>query len=104
MNEIEMFNKIIEVVTQTGGSAIQAYTEWHLASAIICVFCGAIMIAVSLCISTAVEDLERRLVLEIVKVLLIVLGSLFILANAADIFAPKAAAIHQLIKDVRGTK
>ena len=48
------------------------------------------------------EEWDFPLPPKIIKWIVVFIGILFIAANFPDVFNPKAMAIHQLIKDVRG--
>lgn len=98
MTDIEALNKLAEILGTTSETIIDAYTSWFVYSSIAWLLVGVTLVVAGLR-WTVPEDWEAPSV--VLKALVVFVGLLFICSNVPDLIEPKAAAIHQLIYDVR---
>lgn len=100
MNSDEALVKLAEVVGQSTGETISQYSAWHLSSALCWILFGILLAASSRLIPDFGEDavFSRWIAVGLVWFV----AALFIFANIPDVISPKAVAINQLIKDIRG--
>ena len=99
MTDIETISKITEVLNATGSHAVSEYTSWYIASSFVWLMVG-VVISVLATRWKAEEDWDFPPV--VIKWFCVFVGLLFIGCNFPDLLSPKAMAIHQLIKDIRG--
>ena len=96
-------NKAIEMLNSAAALAVDQYVGWTMLSAIVgvivglCFFIGAYKIRFDA--DSEIAPWGRYLI----KGLIVFVGLTFVGCNISDIFFPKAAAIHQLLRDVRGS-
>lgn len=97
---IQFLNKLSEVLSTTGTDIIVEYTAWHQISAFVWFNFGLFLtIAAFKCpVHEDINGIPKALL----KGLVCITGLIFISFNIANIFAPEAYAIHQLILDIRG--
>lgn len=101
MTDVETINRIAEVLGSSGAAATAEYARWYVASAIFWVLFGMALIVSGLLWKPS-RDVLGPLPALLLKAFLIFAGALWVGCNIPDIANPKAIAIHQLIKDVRG--
>lgn len=93
-----MEQRIIDLLTNSSSQAVTHYTEWFIASSIAFITFGVVMIAISIiCLIKGWFGGSSKTWAAVC----ILLGVLLIARQIADLVAPEAAAIHQLIKDIR---
>jgi uncharacterized membrane protein len=109
--ETVLANKLISIVGSSADKVLDAYTWSFVATSLVWLGFGLAVLLVALTIrwrtlkAYAEKDRDEGGFIVCAWILPIVLGlfgSIFIAANLSDLVAPRAAAIHQLFKDVRG--
>ena len=100
-NETELMNNLASAVGKSAEYVTQQYSTWMVWSAIGWVVFGAIV-----CWSaTKIRFKEHTEVPEwgqwLIKAAVVFCGALMILCSVPDIASPQAAAIHQLLRDIR---
>lgn len=97
-NEIQILNQI---GTSAAQIAISEYSRWIMASSIIWMIFGIIMLVVGIKIFFhKFEDDDNKFYARIWVSIIIIIALIIISCQVSDICAPKGAAIHMLIKDV----
>lgn len=97
---LKMLQEVINAIGGTGSAIVSEYTVWFIVSAIGWILMGAAMAYLSFKWKIESDD-EDEYWKTIVRWVMIFIGALFILCNVPDLFAPEAAAIHQLLRDVK---
>ena len=99
-NQAETIQKIIDALNSSGAAAVSEYIVWHIASAIFWIAWGVFLIAASF--KVKLPDSWGNDWKFILRAVVFFLGVIWIGVNYPDLFAPKAIAIHQLLKDIKG--
>jgi hypothetical protein len=95
-----------DIATPAVQAAIHAYSNWMVISSIGWIASGvAIVVAATKCLewwrSHEFDD-DGAFVASLVGiVLLFLIGGLLVVCNLPDLFSPQAAAIHQVLRDIR---
>ena len=93
-----MGQRIIDLLNNSSSQAVTHYTEWFITSSITSITFGVVMIAIGIiCLIKRWFDDGSKILVAVG----ILLGLLLIARQIPDLVAPEAAAIHQLIKDIR---
>ena len=95
--DLAIINKLTEVLGQSSGETIAVYTHYYTVTPWVWVGFGFFLFIISL-IATLLAEEGKVFILAIGMFI----SGLFVACNLSDILSPKAVAIHQLIKDVRG--
>ena len=100
-DETTLINNIAAAVGKSAEFVIAQYTTWVLANAIGWM-CFGILICWSATRVTFDDDTDWTKPAQfLAKGVVVFIGAMFILACVPDIANPTAAAIHQLLQDVR---
>lgn len=106
--ELQLIKDVISQVGTAGTATLEAYTQWHLAAALTWLVTGVALLALSIFMAwRTVKDIRSENDDMIgawigISLIALLLGLLMVGTNIADVIAPEAAAIHQLLRDVRG--
>lgn len=100
-------NQLVELLTNLGTESVQSaisnYTHWCFIGACIWCFVGTVVLVGGIWLVVKMLKSDDREPGEIFFCSLFIVMALIVLgSNLPDIFQPKAAAIHQFIKDARG--
>lgn len=101
MTEVETINRVAEILGSSGSAVVSEYTVWFAVASIIWIAVGIFLCGIALRWKPSEHVFEVPVALGI-KAAMFFVGLLFIGCNVPDLAAPKAIAIHQLVKDVRG--
>jgi len=100
--EMQLLNSIMTPAIQ---GAIAEYTKWHVISAAGWLIFGALCIAGAWQVWKRREQFEESAPAAVcIAIILIVVGVATLPVNLPNLISPRAYAMHQLIKDVRGGK
>lgn len=102
--EIEIINRLADIAGESSGEIIQHYHRWFIASSLIWTLVGIVIFYLSYRWKMPEkweDDAMDRSAFWIFKGVAIAIALLMIGHNLPDLFAPQAAAIHQLISDIR---
>lgn len=102
--------KQIETLTELGTEAVQAaianYTHWFVVSSLCWLAMGAVFAVAAVWLWRNREPLAEKMdlpesIIYLVIGILVFLSLLTIPCNVPDLLAPRAIAIHQLIRDAK---
>ena len=103
-NETTLINNLASAVGKSAEFVTEQYASWLFAGAIGWLCFGLIICASAMRIKFD-EDTEFATWAQwLMKSAVVFIGALFVFLAIPDIASPKAAAIHQIIKDVRTVK
>jgi len=99
-NETTLINNIASAVGKSAEFVIEQYASWHLANAI-----GWIFLGLLICWSATKITFDEHTDIPkewqwAIKSCVVFFGMLFILSCVPDVANPRAAAIHQMLRDV----
>ena len=97
--EKEIIEQLASIFGESGNYVLSEYVKWFIASSIVWVLVGIILIYSSVKVNFP-EDWDVHPL--VIKMVLFAVGILIIGCNFADIIAPQGIALHQLITDIRG--
>jgi len=100
-NEITLVNNIALAVGKSAEFVTEQYTSWFFVSAVGWVIFGIFSLWSVTKIKFSCKSEVSEWAQWLIKSVLVLISATFILANLPDAINPKAAAIHQIIKDVR---
>jgi hypothetical protein len=102
--ETETIQKIADIMHAAGAEIIPEYAAYLLVQAAGFAILGVAVIAKALSFrpETANLDDAEAVIAHTLKWAAVFVGALFVIGNIPDLVSPKAAAIHQIIRDVRG--
>jgi len=100
--ETELLTKLASAIGTSSDFIIAQYTGWKVVNATGWVIFGALLSA-----STALLKFDKYSDVApwgqwLIRILITCVGAVFVFYNIANITNPKAAAIHQIISDIRG--
>ena len=98
---LQAIEKLAQIIGQSGNSIVHEYAYWFIWASIAWIGFGISMI-VAACKLPSPEDWNSGSV-RIARLFFAFMGAFIITANFGDLFAPQGIAIHQLIRDVRGS-
>lgn len=98
MKEIEIINKVTEILSEKSSEILAHYTTYYTTQAISFIVLGVIILYTTFKLNT--EEWEISLGI-IFKLLAYFTGLLFIFMNIDTLFSPESKAIHQLIGDIK---
>jgi hypothetical protein len=98
----ELIRELASVVGKSSEQVVSSYSEWFVYSSL-----GWVAVGVAICVLAVVLEFGADSDLEEISKLLIraaiaFFGCIFIFVNLPDLLSPQAAAIHQIITDIRG--
>jgi uncharacterized membrane protein len=102
--ELGVVNRVLDTISSWAADIVNSYSTWMIASAVTWLVIGVIIILFGI-IATVLslkKDEPNGVYVFTAGAVLVFIGSLFVGANVPDLVSPKAAATHQLIKDIRG--
>lgn len=99
MNE-EAINQIAAILGSSGSAAVTAYVKWFVIEAI--AFIAIAIGGIAWVLRWKPVDWNYDFGPGVIRVVFVGVCLLVIGCHVADIFAPQAIAIHQLLSDVRG--
>jgi len=95
-----IIDQLGKIISQNTSQIVTYYTKWHVLSAYAWAFFGGFIMAASFKAPTP-ESFEENVAI-VLRSAVFIAGLIFVVGNSANIFAPEAYAIHQLILDIRG--
>lgn len=100
-NETTLLTNIASAVGESAEFVISQYTTWHFVNAV-----GWLVFGIFAILSVTKIKFDKDSEIAIwaqffIKAVLILISATIILSSVPDVASPKAAAIHQLLKDVR---
>jgi len=99
MNE-QIANKLIEALSSSASVALTEYTHYFVWVSLVYLVAAVLLATLALKFKKPeFMDDEGAFALRIV---LCIVAFVLFMFNAGDLVSPKAAAIHQIIKDVKG--
>lgn len=103
-HETELMKNLAGAVGKSAEYITQQYSSWMVVSAI-----GWIIFGVVVCWSaTKIKFSEHSDVAEwgqwLMRAMVVFCGALMILSSVPDVVSPQAAAIHQLLRDIKPGK
>ena len=99
--ELDMIGRVLETLSTGAADIVATYSTWMYASAITWLIIGSILFLIGV-VAIIIAVNEGAEALGGVGIFVVLVGMVFIGANVPDLVSPKAAATHQLIKDIRG--
>lgn len=102
--EIELLEKVSEILSGTAQNTVAHYSQWFFADAISAVILGLVMIFAPLIfmIKRPYRGSDLWLLIDVLFSFVIIIGLSCVFNHTATLFAPEGKAIHQLINDIRG--
>lgn len=108
MNEqtLQLLQKFLDTVNSGAAEVVQSYTVWFIVSALRYMALGLTFVGGGIYLSRRqlpkpeYPSDDLRWVPKYLGYLLIMIGTITFFGQFADLAAPKAAAIHQLISDM----
>lgn len=99
---IEVVDRLAALLAKHGTQVVDEYTSWFFVSAVVWILFGlaAVCTGIKLKFRDHLEEDQYKAMLCI-KVLLVIVGGLIAISHVSDLVAPEAAAIHQLLRDLR---
>ena len=104
--QLQTLQKFLDMLNSGAVSVVQSYTVWFVISALRYMALGVAFVGAGIYLSRKqlpkpeYPSDDYRWVPKYLGYLCILIGALTFFGQFADLFAPKAAAIHQLIQDV----
>lgn len=99
--EIQMVERLVGALGENASATVDAYVVWHVASAVRWLAVGVALLFAARWLWTYKLEEEWEIKPNICgAVAAVVLGVGIIVSNVPDLFAPRAIAIHQLLKDI----
>ncbi len=95
----QVIERVAQILGESGTVIVQHYTEWHLIAACTWVLLGTALIVTAFKLNFDHWDKTES---AVIKAAMVLVGGTALGLNVADIVAPQAIAMHQLIKDIRG--
>ena len=104
--ELQLIKDVLAQAGAAGSATMEAYVRWHFAAAITWFLCGIVLLVAAAVLTRTTLRIMRETHDDtflgwVGVVLCALLGLLMFATNLPDIIAPDAAAIHQLLRDVR---
>lgn len=96
---MDIINKLEQVVGSSSEYVLSEYTHYFVVSSFVWLLFGLSMIVVI--VKAKLPD-HWDVHPLVVKGFIMFIGGIFVAANLSDLLSPNAAAIHQLLKDIRG--
>lgn len=100
-NNIEVINKVSELLTSSGAQAIAEYTQWYFVNAIVWFIVGIALICFSIKLNWAEKFEMDKGFGTIFKYIFVAIGFLIAANNIHNLASPQAYAIHTFIQDVK---
>lgn len=97
---IKLVDRLAQVIGEAGVSITAHYAEWFIWSSIAWMIVGVMSLIGAKRFN--LNDDALKIENSIIKIILGIIGVVMLAANFGDLLAPQGAAIHQLIKDIRG--
>lgn len=98
--KLELLDRLTTTIGQSSSVIVTEYTKYMVANSLSYISFGILICFLAK--KYKLKDLEDEIAI-IIRGTIFFIGLLFIFLNIADLFSPNAAAIHQLIKDIRGS-
>ena len=92
-------NEVMQTLNTVGATAVSEYTKWFFISSIAWLVGSGVAFRYWYKCKFELVDEELR---PLLKGSLMLLAGIIFLTFVPDLFAPQAAAIHQLLGDIRG--
>lgn len=104
---VDLINKLAAVLGNSAQGIVDAYTWYFIATSIVWLIFGLVLLAVAIGFNKTMrkqenykDDTNLQMVAWVPALILGFVGLLVVFDNLADLSAPRAAAIHQLLKDI----
>ena len=96
-------SQMLNILQSSGSEALSHYAVWFIAQALVLIILGILMCYFSYKWNHLKDDGSEKIedFGMFLKGIMFAIGVLFVISNIPDLASPKAAAIHQLIKDIK---
>ena len=103
--ELEAVKQVGTAVSAVGSTVLEEYTRYYVYGSIVWIVAALVFgfFAWRVNVSHIHKDFDP-IIMWMIKIIAAIVAALMFFSNAGNLVAPKAAAIHQIIKDVRGGK
>ena len=101
MENIDLVNRITEILGSATSEVLTEYTGWFMLNALIWVVGGAALFLYIFKWDAEPKERWDFIPAKAVRMMLLVITFSISAVNVADVIYPKAAAINQLLHDVR---
>lgn len=101
--ELELAERLIGTLGENAGATIDAYVVWFVVSSLGWVAFGAAFCFVAYRVMKMKPGKNGDIspvAYQIFAAVLAIIGSIVVMSNLPDLAAPRAMAIHQLLKDI----
>ena len=97
-NEI---SQIVQILGTATDATLTEYVKWMVTSSLVWISIGSLICLLGVFFLVAAFRWDDGEVVAVFSIIALVIGLAMVGSNIADYFQPKAAAIHQLLKDAR---
>jgi hypothetical protein len=99
--ELALLQQMITTVGENATATVDAYVWWFVVAALAWIAVGIGFFVGARAVWKSIKpEAEYAILLRIAVGVMCFVGSLFVATNLPDLAAPRAKAVHQLIKDI----